>query len=359
MGNEILIDRIQTSPCFVIYGAQVVAYGAFVALKALYNVTPECFVVSGKDDNPTEIDGVPVKTIADCHFPKDTLFIVAVTEVLQAEICSVISARGYKNIFVFGYDEEYSLMSAHFDSVGKFRILESEDKSSNICDLAIYEVNHIKDKQLKQWASLSVWETPIQVGAALTDKRIAEIRDDTGDNISAKNPRYAEMTAVYWLWKNTSHDYKGIAHYRRHLTLSDAQINALSKGKVDAVLPLPYLCCPNAISHYGRFVSKEVVEVLLAALRVLYSARLDDYLAILYGRFFYTCNLAIAKKTVYDDYCSWCFPILSHMETQKEKAPDIETTRALAYSAEILTSLYFLYNAKKLEIRHTGRRIYV
>jgi hypothetical protein len=359
MRNEILIDRILTSPCFVIYGAQVVAYGACVALKSLYNVMPECFVVSRKDDNPTEIDGVPVKTITDCHFLTDTLFIIAVTEVLQAEICSAISERGYKNIFVLGYDEEYSLMSAYFDSVGSFRKLESTSKSINICDLGIYEVNHIKDKQLKQKALLSAWEASIQVGAALTDKRIAEICDNTGDNISAKNPQYAEMTAVYWLWKNTSHDYKGIAHYRRHLTLSDGQINALSKGKVDAVLPLPYLCCPNAISHYGRFVSKEVADVLLDALRVMYPGQLNDYLAILYGRYFYTCNLVIAKKTVYDDYCQWCFSMLSHMETQKEKAPDIETTRALAYSAEILTSLYFLYNAKKLEIRHTGRRIYV
>ena len=41
--------------------------------------------------------------------------------------------------------------------------------------------------------------------------------DNTGKNISARNKQYCEMTATYWVWKNTHHTWKGIEHYRRHL----------------------------------------------------------------------------------------------------------------------------------------------
>ena len=43
---------------------------------------------------------------------------------------------------------------------------------------------------------------PLHVGAKVSDKKLEIARDDTGDNISEKNPQYAELTAQYWVWKN-------------------------------------------------------------------------------------------------------------------------------------------------------------
>ena len=56
---------------------------------------------------------------------------------------------------------------------------------------------------------------PIQVGAAL-HPALGYIPDNTGDNISAKNPNYCELTALYWAWKNLDCEYIGLCHYRRY-----------------------------------------------------------------------------------------------------------------------------------------------
>lgn len=63
---------------------------------------------------------------------------------------------------------------------------------------------------------------PIQAGKARTGEDLGFLADDTGDNISAENARYGEMTAWYWVWKNylPAHpeiDRVGFSHYRRFL----------------------------------------------------------------------------------------------------------------------------------------------
>ena len=50
---------------------------------------------------------------------------------------------------------------------------------------------------------------PLHVGAE--GKTLIEgfTPDNTGDNISAKNPYYCELTGLYWAWKNLDADYIG------------------------------------------------------------------------------------------------------------------------------------------------------
>ena len=57
---------------------------------------------------------------------------------------------------------------------------------------------------------------PLQVGRALHED-YGYLGDNTGDNISDKNPYYSELTGLYWIWKNyTDADYLGLCHYRRY-----------------------------------------------------------------------------------------------------------------------------------------------
>ncbi|HHQ4314478.1 TPA: DUF4422 domain-containing protein, partial [Serratia fonticola] len=65
---------------------------------------------------------------------------------------------------------------------------------------------------------------PIHVGKANVLNEIGCAGDNTGDNISFKNPFYCELTAHYWVWKNADPaDYIGFMHYRRHFNFSENQ----------------------------------------------------------------------------------------------------------------------------------------
>ena len=63
---------------------------------------------------------------------------------------------------------------------------------------------------------------PVSAGAELYNKNdiVLSMRDDTGENISKKNPFYCELTVQYWAWKNLKCDVCGIFHQRRFLDFS-------------------------------------------------------------------------------------------------------------------------------------------
>ena len=67
---------------------------------------------------------------------------------------------------------------------------------------------------------------PVQVGSE-GKKDIGYQRDNIGENISAKNPMYCELTGLYWAWKNLDADYIGLAHYRRHFKGKNKSANIM------------------------------------------------------------------------------------------------------------------------------------
>jgi len=338
---------------FVIYGAQVVAYGAYKAIWYLYKRKPEYFIVSTLDNNPDVIEGIPVYTPE--IIPKEWTVIVGVTELLQDEIVKNLQAMGITKFLKLTQSVEHSLMARYFEALGNFKIVEEiKDKAPKI-DFVLYEIRNHRDKKLYHPARLKGYERSLQAGSSLTNRRIAELTDDSGENISERNVQYCEMTGSYWVWKNTSHDWVGIEHYRRHLLVSPEMIT----DDMDAIMPLPYMSYPNVLSQFKRFVSEDVVELLINALKILHPDHYDFYMEILNGQYQYTYNLVSAKKEVFDDYCRWFFEITAYMEQFGDRVPDIITTRALSYVAEVLTNIYFMSNQSKLKIRHVGKAIYV
>ena len=57
---------------------------------------------------------------------------------------------------------------------------------------------------------------PVQVGAACNKDAdgnpvdLGFLKDNSGDNISAKNPHFCELTGLYWAWKNLEADHLGL-----------------------------------------------------------------------------------------------------------------------------------------------------
>lgn len=79
---------------------------------------------------------------------------------------------------------------------------------------------------------------PIQTGRAIADEVFEDmIGDDTGDNISAKNPKFSEISAQYWAWKNydkiDNPDYIGFMHYRRHFIFNDKKLRPNAIGCIE------------------------------------------------------------------------------------------------------------------------------
>lgn len=337
---------------YVIYGAQVVAYGAYNAILHLCKRKPECFVVSNLNNNPKEIDGISVLTLDSVQ--KEWLVIVAVTELLQQEIVMTLAEQGYNNIFVLTQREEHLLMSEYYNSIGLFPGAEVAKQKEKLVDFVLYEVGNHRDKPLSNPPKLLAYEKRIQAGAALTDIRIASLTDDFGDNISHKNKQYCEMSAVYWIWKNTKNAWTGIEHYRRHLHVKPEMLG----NEVDAFLPLPYMCYPCTVNQFRRFVSEDVLQLLLKTLEFLYPKQYSEYQRILYGQFQYTYNLVCARREVFEDYCNWFFSIVEYMEKHAEAVPEIKETRALSYVAEVLTNLYYMHNEKNWKLVHVEKSIY-
>lgn len=348
-----LKDVAASQEKFYIYGAQVVAYGAYTAIRYLCGRQPECFLVNRSEGNPRDIEGIPVCSTWE-SMPKDSLVIVAVTELLQGEIAKDLESAGFINVFLLPQHEEHLLMSAYFANIGKFPVAELSAHAISV-DLAMYEVRNHRDKPLSTRPPLREFEHTIQAGSDITKERIAKILDHTGENISAKNRQYCEMTATYWVWKNTKHDWKGIEHYRRHLLVEPEMLT----DDVDAILPLPYICYPNTLAQFRRFVSEDVLQALLRALRDLHPSEYEEYLAILQGKYQYTYNLVCARDEVFDDYCTWFFSITEYMEGMADEVPEIGNTRALSYVAEVLTNLYFMSHQEVWRIRHVEKAIYV
>ena len=353
-------DEVRKYESYVIYGAQVIAVGAREAIAHLTGIQPTSFVVgkpAGKTwfptGNPEEIDGVPVMGIDTV--PVDTFIVLGITELIQQEVIPYLDEHGYKNYYALTQHEEHLLMSEYYDSMGMFPTIVGKMGIDFGLDFALYEVKNDRDKPLEHHPALFPYEREIQAGAAMAGTRIAEITDDTGLNISEKNRMYCEMSAVYWVWKNTNHDWIGIEHYRRHLLVTPEMLT----DDIDAILPLPYICYPHEMAQFLRFVPESVLEALLRALKKLHPDRYDAYHSILYGAYQYTYNLVCARKPVFDEYCKWFFEITEYMETMADEFPELKETRALSYVAEVLTNLYFMYHQDDLRIKHVEKAIYV
>lgn len=169
---------------------------------------------------------------------------------------------------------------------------------------------------------------PTQVGKALNmDKDFGYQFDNSGDNISNKNPYFCELTALYWGWKNLKSDYIGLVHYRRYLGLKK------TKNKIDGILTSKQaeeLCKKYAIilpqkrkyyieslwSHYAHTHDISHLEKTQKIIGTKYPEYLPAFNKVMKRTWGHMFNMFIMKKEYADEYCSWLFDILFQLEKE-------------------------------------------
>ena len=138
--------------------------------------------------------------------------------------------------------------------------------------------------------------------------------------------------------------------------MTEDDVLRLADNDVDVVLPYPMPYEPNMEAHHERYLKKEDWEAVRSAVAEL-QPEYHRYFPQLFGqRFLFNYNMILAKKVVLSAYCQWLFPILERVEELSVPKGTDRSDRYIGYVGETLTTLYFMYNKKKLQIVHTGCR---
>lgn len=161
---------------------------------------------------------------------------------------------------------------------------------------------------------------PLQVGKAI-HKDLGYLGDDTGDNISSKNPFYAELSGMYWVWKNCNDlDYVGICHYRRYLindeekVLTKKEILDILETKADVIVTKKLELKSNYYDGFAQNHNIQDLEITGKVIKEKYSEYYSNYEKMVHKNETYFGNIMICSKKIFDLYCEWLFGIFFEVE---------------------------------------------
>ena len=162
---------------------------------------------------------------------------------------------------------------------------------------------------------------PVHVGS-IGKEDIGYTKDDTGDNISIKNPYFCELTGLYWAWKNLDSEYIGLAHYRRHFSLKGNKNSLLTLKETDKLLDSVDIITPNKrkyyienlYDHYKHTLYIEPLDITRDIIEEKYPEYLIEFDKLKKRTSAHMFNMFIMKKDKLDEYCNFLFDILFELE---------------------------------------------
>lgn len=205
---------------------------------------------------------------------------------------------------------------------------------------------------------------PIFVGRELSEGVDFQIvGDDTGDNISAKNRTFCELTAHYWVWRNMKlSEYVGLCHYRRYFSLGGGRsivpleqidniehidserVERLMRGR-DILLVEPMVFRESLTTHYKNNHYGDDLEVVKEVLLRQCPEYLASYERVMSGNKFVPYNMFITSAARFCDYSEWLFSILFELEGLIDVADrDAFQQRVFGYIAEHLLGVYVAHH---------------
>lgn len=365
------VEILKQSHQLVVFGAGVTALGVVACLREKpYELLIECCLVSDRKVNPAFVAGIPVIDFegAEEILHKDATIVVAAIKENLAPIRKSLYEKGYSRVIEITYEGDLwcSLRGNLYQErclaqQKPYLTLEEELKSisgtggADNRTITVYTAKCHVDRELTEDVSRYDWETDIQVGAALTDERICEVCDNTGENISDKNRQYCELTALYWIWKNDHSDYVGLGHYRRHFKITEEQLRKLVASDIDVVLTIPIFDYPDVETVYRRDHVGRDWDVMCEAIKELAPKYQKTLEKMRQGQFYYAYNMFIMRREILEDYCAWLFPILSCCEERCGGERSTYQNRYIGFLAEHLLSLYFMHHEKEYKIVHAEK----
>ena len=212
---------------------------------------------------------------------------------------------------------------------------------------------------------------PIQVGSAPDIPDVVS-RDDSLDNIAAKNPNFCELTAQYWIWKNVKAEYVGLMHYRRLISLTkcdewtfkDFSEETRAKfgwnaERIDELLRdydilLPPDCTVFPPGESGHVMTpyefhcyehrKCDIDAAIAAIHEL-TPQYDGYARKALCEDTHECfgNICVMHKDFFDAYSEWLFKILFEVERRIKLPKNSEEARLFGFLSERLVMVWLGY----------------
>ena len=172
--------------------------------------------------------------------------------------------------------------------------------------------------------------TPLQVGAAINNENVCDLKDNTGENISSANFFFIENTGTFWIWKNIHGcKYKGQMQYRRPLSGVNETMDfeeVFKKYDVITCKPFnhPTDGLPTKENGFMAIPAKTVeegyafsncgydLEILEQVIKEYYPGYVDNYKKYIKdGENLYYSSGYILRAEDYDKYAEFLFGVLS------------------------------------------------
>ena len=216
---------------------------------------------------------------------------------------------------------------------------------------------------------------PIQAGAALHEPISGYQPDNEGENISAKNPHFCELTCHYWAWKNLKNvDIVGLNHYRRYFNFTkkwpkfsaDKHFISTDKflnqpyifpnieeilQKYDIILPVARHWRVSNTQQYEEYhIAKdwEMLRQIIKERSPQYSPAFEKTMD--HNNKSVGYNMFITSWKHFDAYSEWLFDILFEVERRVPPIDDPIQSRIYGYMSERLINVFCEHH--NLRIKH-------
>ena len=343
-----LITKLNQANEIIIYGAGVMGKALMTCLRdAPYNRSITCFLVESMENNPKEIEGIPVLELEHGGQYKESTVFVALHEKYMAGAMEKLRKEGFLTLIPISFDSDnWSVIRGNWFYTYQHKnnrpyIDFNEALNSKV---HVYVAHSISDKKIDRNNEFRNFEIPIQVGAALTNTEMFPTRDSQGDNISEKNLQYCELTALYWIWKHDNAQYAGLSHYRRRFKISEEQAEYLISSDIDVIVTVPVLNFAGVRQQYCNDHDEKDWAVMLEAIKEIHPEYVSTAESVQNGIYYYAYNMFIARKEILNNYCEWLFPILFYCEKKIGMKTDSYQNRYIGFLAERLLTIYFTHN---------------